>query len=182
MRALPVLAVSLLTLAACGQREEVAASEEAPAAQPSPAAAPPTRPVRKPGLWEVSTSLEGVDGVQTVRVCLDEATDAKLALAGAQAPGGCSTRQTRETDGSWRFSASCDMGSGGRTTTAGTATGDFTSAYEVRAETSTEGAATPQMNGTRRMTSKAAWRGRCPGDLKPGDVQIPGGPVISVAG
>lgn len=181
MRALPVLALSLLVLAACGRKEEAPAAPDA-AVGATPAVAPPTRPVRKPGLWEVSSSVEGIDAVQTVRLCLDEATDAELALAGAQAPGGCRTEQTREADGSWRFSAACDMGSGGRTTTSGSASGDFTSAYEVRAETTTEGAATPQMNGVRKLTARAAWRGRCPAEMKPGDVQIPGGPTVNVAG
>lgn len=182
MRAVPVFCLVALTLAACDRREKSAAPES-PTAAPAPASAPvPTRPVRKPGLWETSASIEGVDTVFTSRLCVDERTDEKLALASAQPGAGeCKSTQTREADGSWRFSSVCDLGSGGRATTTGTAAGDFASRYEVRAETTTEGAAVPQMNRSARMTMQATWRGACPADMRPGDVSIAGIGTVNLA-
>lgn len=183
MRAVPVLCIGLLALAACDRRERAEAPEAPSAAAPTPAAAPvPTRPVRKPGLWETSASMEGVDNVFTSRLCIDEKTDAQLSLASAQpGAGACETTQTRQPDGSWRFSSVCDRGSGGRTTTAGTASGDFSSRYTVQAETRTEGAAVPQLNRAARMILQADWRGPCPADMRPGDVAMPGVGTINLA-
>jgi hypothetical protein len=184
MRAVPVLCLVVLALAACDRRDRAEAPEAPAAASSAPAAAAPapTRPVRAPGLWETSASLEGADTVFTSRLCLDERTDEKLSLAAAQpGAGDCRTTQTRQPDGSWRFSSVCDMGSGGRTTTTGTATGDFASRYTVQAETRTEGAAAPQLNRTARMTLQAVRQGACPADMRPGDVAIAGLGTINVA-
>lgn len=183
MRVLSIVCLSVLTLAACNRGDEAEQPAEGPVAAPPVAPSVPTRPIRKPGLWETSASVEGLDAVQTVRLCLDAATDERLSLAGGQAGAAqCRNSQTREADGSWRFSSACDMGSGGTVTTVGTATGDFSSRYTVTADSTTSGAAVPQMNRSQRVTVQAAWRGACPADMKPGDLSVPGVGVISLSG
>jgi hypothetical protein len=90
------------------------------------------------------------------------------------------TAFTRGLDGSMSFSSSCDMGASGHTVTKGVATGDFATGYQMQAETTTTGAAAPQMNGVHKMTVEAAWKGPCPADMKPGDMELPGGMKINM--
>ncbi|WP_304168882.1 DUF3617 family protein [Phenylobacterium aquaticum] len=166
-----------LTLSACSKTGDQAAKPPA-----NGAAAPPsqTAPKRKPGLWEQRVS--NGDFVQVSRICLDEATDAKLSWWGAQATQDvCEKNLASSTaDGGWRFSSVCDMGSGGKTTTSGLAAGDFNSHYQITAESSTVGAQTPMMNGTRKMVIDAAWQGPCPAGMAPGQMSLPGGVTINL--
>lgn len=178
-RRLALSAVALLALAACSKEGDKAPAAPAEAAKPAfqPSQTPPKR---KPGLWEQRVS--NGDFVQVSRICLDAATDAKLSWWGTQATKDiCEKNVTsKTTDGGWRFSSVCDMGTGGKTTTSGVAKGDFDAHYQIEAESSTEGAAAPQMNGTRKMTIDAAWQGPCPADMKGGDMQLPGGVKINL--
>jgi hypothetical protein len=85
------------------------------------------------------------------------------------------TAMSRGLDGSWSFSSVCNVGAGGKTTTSGVITGDFNSKYEMTAESTTEGASAPQMNGPHKMAMEAVWVGPCPAGFKPGDMELPGG-------
>lgn len=175
--------VALLTLAACNRNEEAAETPaEAPAATaPAPAAGETAAaPQRRPGLWEQRVSTEGM--VQVSRICIDEALEKRIGWWGQQATAdACEKNQvTRRADGGWQFSSVCDMGTGGKTTTSGVATGDFNSRYLVEAESSTVGAEAPQMNGVRKMIIESAWQGPCPEGFEPGDMELPGGMRINL--
>ena len=61
----------------------------------------------------------------------------------------------------------------------GLATGDFTSRYQIRFETSTVGAALEQMNGQHRLIVDAAYQGPCPAGMSPGEMELPGERRIS---
>lgn len=178
-RRLALCAAALLALAACSKE-----AEKAPPAKPAeakPAFTPSqTPPKRKPGLWEQRVS--NGDFVQVSRICLDAATDAKLSWWGTQATKDICEKNitSKTTDGGWRFSSVCDMGTGGKTTTSGVAKGDFDASYRIEAESSTVGAAAPQMNGSRKMIIDAQWQGPCPADMKGGDMQLPGGVKINL--
>jgi len=171
-----VLVISAMTLAlsACEKPEKKAADQAKPF-QPSS-----TPPQRRPGLWEQRVS--NGDFVQVSRLCVDAATDARLSWWGTQASKDICEKNiaSARTDGGWQFSSVCDMGSGGKTTTSGVATGDFNAHYQITAESSTVGAAAPQMNGLRKMTIDAAWQGPCPADMKGGDMALPGGLKINL--
>ena len=183
-RLIVAAAVSVIALSACQRQEEAPAAEDSVAPTPGAGApaAPPTLQ-RKPGLWRMAMSMEGVDFVQTTRVCIDEATEREMSVWGAQTTRDmCSEhRVTRQRDGSWAFRSVYSMGSGGVTTTEGVATGDFQSRYQVRATTTTSGAATPQMNRSGTMTIQASWEGPCPEGWRPGDMEVPGGGRINLA-
>lgn len=172
-RAVLVMSAAALALSACNKPEK--AAEPAKPFQPSS-----TPPKRKPGLWEQRVS--NGEFVQVTRICLDEATDAKLSWWGTQASKGVCEKNlaSARTDGGWQFSSVCDMGTGGKTTTSGVATGDFNSHYQIVAESSTEGAGAPQMNGPHKMTIDAQWQGACPADMKGGDMALPGGLKINL--
>ncbi|MDP1616118.1 DUF3617 family protein [Phenylobacterium sp.] len=174
--------LAVLALTACNRNGDGAqepASEAAGPAEPGSAASDqataPAAPQRKPGLWEQRVSTEGM--VQVSRICIDEALEQRLGWWGQQATTeGCEKNLvTRRADGGWQFSSVCDMGSGGKTTTSGVATGDFDTRYVVKAQSSTVGAEAPQMNGTREVNIESAWQGACPEGFRPGDMELPGG-------
>ena len=133
--------LALFALTACHRHDEASsapAASNAAIASATPATTPPPvvaddRPHREPGLWEQHISVDGHEGVQTIQLCIDKASDGKLSLYSARAAAGhCDTNQImRKTDGSWAFSSVCDMGSGGKVTTAGTITGDVSRAYTL---------------------------------------------------
>lgn len=138
-------------------------------------------PKRKPGLWKQTMLIEGLDAIQTTKLCLDAATDAKLAWWGQQGfKQSCSKSEVkREPDGSWRFSSVCE-GGGVKTTNDGTAVGDFNSRYQLKAESSTSGAPVPEMNGSRTVTIDAEWVGECPANMRAGDIELPNGQRVNI--
>lgn len=176
-RILILAAAAACALSACSRSNDQAGKAPAPGA---PGAPSQTAPQRKPGLWEQRVS--NGDFVQVSRICLDAATDARLSWWGAQATQDICEKNlvSRTADGGWRFSSVCDMGTGGKTTTSGVATGDFDKHYQITAESSTVGAQTPMMNGTRKMVIDAAWQGPCPAGMKGGDMELPGGVKINL--
>jgi len=176
------LSLAVLALAACNRNGDEAPEQASEAAGPAEAGAPagdqaaiPGPPKRKPGLWEQRVSTEGM--VQVSRICIDEALEQRLGWWGQQATTESCEKNlvTRRSDGGWQFSSVCDMGTGGKTTTSGVATGDFDTRYVVQAQSSTVGAEAPQMNGTRDINIESAWQGACPEGFRPGDMELPGG-------
>jgi hypothetical protein len=167
--------LALIALAGCQKK-----TQETPAGPSASVTPQMTAPARKPGVWEQRVS--NGDIVQVSRVCLDPDVDAKISWWGAQSTKDICQKNlvTHRPDGRWQFSSVCDMGSGGQVTTAGVASGDFASHYQVVGQSSTVGASVAHMNGTRRLTIDAAWQGPCPADMKPGDMTLPGGVKINL--
>jgi hypothetical protein len=186
LAAVAALLAPLALLAGCQRKPaaEKAADAKAAAANasatttgPAPIASPPRR---KPGLW--SQTVKMAEMSQTTRICLDATTEAKMSVFGQQATKDmCKVNHmSRGLDGSWAFVSVCDMGSGGKTTTTGVASGDFGSHYTMTADSVTSGASAPQMNGSHKMVLDAVWQGPCPAGFKPGDMELPGGMKINV--
>ncbi|MAK81897.1 MAG: hypothetical protein CMJ17_08470 [Phenylobacterium sp.] len=180
------LGLSLLALSACN-RNEAGQEAEAPAPAAEDAQTPlpgqpgaPAAPTRRAGLWEQRLSTEGI--VQVTRICIDDTLDERLSWWGQQATDESCEKNlvTRRTDGSWQFSSVCDMGTGGKTTTSGVASGDFATRYVITGESSTVGAQAPQMNGTRTVNIEAVWQGACPEGFRPGDMELPGGMRVNL--
>jgi len=162
-------------MAACNRHAE----------QPGKAGANKTveTPRRKPGLWIQTTQVEGIGAVPAVSICLDAATDRKIAWWGQQgARAGCIKNDvSKNADGTWSFSSICQTVGNIRTTTEGTASGDFQKSYEVRATNKNEGAPLPEMNGTHSVIIDAKWDGPCPSNMKPGDMKLPDGSIMDMA-
>jgi hypothetical protein len=171
------LSAAALALGACSKPagDKAASAEDAgKAATATAPAAPAAMPSRKPGLWKQMVTTSGMQQVSSI--CLDKAAEAKLAVWGAGASKDmCQQTELHPVPGGWSFKSSCDMGSGGKTVSQGTVTGDFNTSYRVEAESTTEGAGAPQMNGAHKMSMEATWEGPCPADMKPGDMTLPGG-------
>jgi hypothetical protein len=187
-RAILVTAAALLALAACSKKTETAATgTTAPAtaaatvtAEAAPAA-PAAPPSRKAGLWEQKISTDKMS--QTMKMCLDAAADQKMKWWGSQAPSGksgCAQQSvTPHLGGGWDFHAVCAMGESGTITSDGSATGDFSSHYKVEVTSVTSGSPIAQANGPHKTSIEATWTGPCPADMKPGDMELPGGMRIN---
>ena len=174
-RAIGISAVALLALAACQKKTETAATGTAAPAVASAPSGPMTPPPRKPGLW--TQTVTTAEMKQSTKICLDASTEQKMKLWGAQAgKSDCSQQSmTPHLGGGWDFHSVCNMGQSGTVTSDGTARGDFNSHYTVEVNASATGSAMPQANGPRKITIDATWDGPCPPDMKPGDMEMPGG-------
>ena len=183
---------ALATLAACSKKTDTtaangaatgtAANTTATAPASSNPAVPASFPSRKAGLWEQTVSSDQFH--QTMRMCLDEATDAKMKVWGSQMRGGkadCAEQKiTPHLGGGWDFHAVCNMGESGTVTSEGQATGDFNSHYTVDVTSTTAGSPMAQANGVHKVKMDATWKGPCPADMKGGDMELPGGMKINV--
>lgn len=182
-------AVVGISLALAGCQRETAAEGEADGAAPAApatgeASAPATpaaaaAPRLRPGLWQVSMTIEGVGAAPATRMCVDEGMQSEMAVMGQSDPRCRQTRMDRSGDG-WAFASSCDMGTAGQMSSEGVVSGDFDSRYETRVTSRTTGAQVEHMNRTTRMTSVAVWQGPCPADWRPGDVETPAGRINMV--
>lgn len=183
MRGFVMLGVGLLALGGCQKTPEETAKtgEAAPAAAASAPAATATPPKRKPGLWSQTVSNAGMN--QTMKVCLDADTDAKMTVWGqAMGKDMCAKQSFRAVPGGYAFDSECDMGGAGKIVSKGSVTGDFNAAYTVKVSSVTTGSSMPQANGPQEMTLNAKWEGPCPAGMKGGDVRvaIPGGPEMTL--
>jgi hypothetical protein len=159
-----VVAVTALGLAGCGKD----ADKKAEGAIPGPA--------RKAGLWEQTTNIQGLP-TQVMRLCTNPKVDASLPWwGGVSAAGNCKPVSGKKNpDGSWSFESRCDLGNGGKAGLTGTGVGDFNTKYDVKILFITAGASDPKMNGRRELTNTMVWKGECPADFLPGDVEVAGG-------
>jgi hypothetical protein len=185
MKRMAICAVALLALAACGKKDAATSAGGASAdasATASPAAAPKlmTPPERKAGLWEQTMHMAQM--TQTSKICFDGEVNKKMSLWGQQAGKDMCSQQsvTPKLGGGWTFSSTCQMGSGGTIHSEGEATGDFNSHYTVKVKSSTTGASAPQMNGEHEMLLEATWKGPCPADFKPGDMELSNGMKMNI--
>ena len=179
MRRVLVMGVGLLVLAACQKKtDSTAAVGEAPVASASAAMTNP--PKRKPGLWNQTISTG--DMTQTMKLCLDEATEAKMTVWGQQATKNVCAKNivTPAVGGGWSFVSECDMGEAGKIATTGKATGDFNSKYMIKATSVTTGSSMAHSNGTQEMQMTGTWEGACPASMKPGDMTLPNGMTMNI--
>ena len=170
-----VIGAVALPLAGCNRHEQQQ--------QPAGKARAVETPKRRPGLWTQTTDVQGIGSFPAVSLCLDVAADKKISWWGQQgARAGCAKNEvTKNSDGSWSFSSSCQTEGGIHTSTEGVASGDFQSAYQVTATSTTEGAPLPEMNGSHHVVITATWKGPCPADMKPGDMKLPDGSIMNMS-
>lgn len=192
---LTTAAAALAMLSACSKKTETAAAPgaatgtaananaNAPASSTGPMPSGPLNPPsRKAGLWEQTMSSDRMN--QTTRICLDDATEAKMKWWGSQARGksDCLDQKiTPHLGGGWDFHAVCNMGESGTITSDGQARGDFNSHYTVDVTSTTAGSPMAQANGLHKMKIDAVWKGACPAGWRGGDIELPGGMKMNMA-
>ena len=133
-------------------------------------------PARKPGLWEIETTLPNPKvPKQVIRQCVDVATDQLMqSRAGVNSQRECSKRDLQKSAGSITIDSTCTVG--GKTRNSHVViTGSFDSGYTMTLTSQSEGAAE-----SRTITMTAKWTGPCTGDQKPGDMIMANGMKINI--
>jgi len=138
-------------------------------------------PARKPGLWQIETSSVATGmGAQTMKQCIDSATDQKMMQMGndmASQMGAKCAKQSIQKQGSAYVAESDCTFNGVQMISKASYSGDFNSAYggdmSVTYNPPMMGMSSVQM----KMTAK--WLGEC-GSLKPGDVVMSNGMTINM--
>jgi len=142
------------------------------------APAGPTFPNRKPGLWEMRSTPKAEGGKSiVVRQCADPATDKALQEYGLSQPKMnrkfCKEEMRNEAGKMLVHTEVCRQ-SETTLTRRIVISGDFDAGYRVESFTAYEPPPkTPPANDD--MVADMRWLGACPADMKPGDMQLPGG-------
>jgi hypothetical protein len=142
-------------------------------------------PPRKPGLWEMRMSMDGVKmPPQLAQHCIDAETDKLMNDVGnGMQKEMCQKHDTSKSGDTLIVDSVCNIG-GMSMTTRVEVSGDFNSAYIVKVhsrrednpDTEKKPSGPPEMN----MTIAAKWTGECKKGQKPGDMIMPGGVTINV--
>lgn len=158
-----VAVACLLGLSACGNNNKpgTTAADEAGAA--ATASAPAMLDAPKPGLWRVSTAIDGMPGGAAIapqEVCIKQA---KLeAPVNTQQPGADCTTQPFARQGDAMVAAStCTLPGKMKADSTIRVTGDFNSRYVTEITTRMDPAPTPQMAQT-KVIMTAERIGDCP--------------------
>jgi Protein of unknown function (DUF3617) len=131
-------------------------------------------PSRKPGLWEVKTTIEGQGRAVTVQQCIDAATDQMLqSSTGPFAASACAKREVRKSDAGAIIDSHCSLNGKAAEAHADIA-GSFDSSYSMTV--TAEGGDLPAV----KMTMDGKWLGVCAANQKPGDVVMANGVKVNL--
>lgn len=155
--------VCLLGLSACGNNNKAETSAVDGAETASRAAAPATLDAPKPGLWRVSTAMEGMPGGAALapqEVCIK---DAKLEAPSTGQPAGadCTTQPFARQGDAMVATSTCTLPGNMKADSTIRVIGDFNSRYVTEVTTRMDPAPTPQMAQT-KVTMTAERIGDCP--------------------
>jgi hypothetical protein len=133
-------------------------------------------PSRKPGLWEVRTTIGNSNIPRLIQQCIDASTDQMLqSNAGPFAASTCREREVERSGNSVIIDSTCTMG-GKAATSQAVVTGNFDSQYTMTVTSQSE----ELPGGKMTMTMEAKWLGPCAADQKPGDVIMSNGVKINI--
>ena len=134
-------------------------------------------PSRKPGLWQVRTSIGSSNApTPVVQQCIDAATDQMMqSSAGPFAQQACSRRDVQRSATGITIDSTCTIG-GKSATSHSEVTGSFDSAYTMKVTSQSEG----MPGGKMTMTMAAKWLGPCAADQKPGDMIVGNGMKMNI--
>ena len=131
-------------------------------------------PARKPGLWDVKTTIEGQGRPVTVQQCIDAATDQMLqSSAGPFAAPLCAGRDVTKSDNGMIIDTHCSF-NGKPANAHAVVSGSFDDAYTMTV--TAEGGALPAV----KMTIEGKWRSACATGQQPGDVIMANGVKVNI--
>jgi hypothetical protein len=131
-------------------------------------------PARKPGLWEIKTSIDGRGRAVTVQQCIDATTDQMLqSSAGPFSAPACAGREVNKSDTGMTIDSRCDF-NGKPASAHAVVTGSFDSAYTMTV--TAEGSDLPAA----KMTMEGKWLGACAAGQQPGDVIMANGVKVNI--
>ena len=136
-------------------------------------------PIRKAGLWEMKmVRAAGSVPDMTMQHCTDAATDRRMSTSFSPGKETCAKQDIQKTASGYVSDSICTV-AGMTVTSHAEITGDFNSAYTVKATSRSEGGpAKVTREGT--TTIEAKWLGACKADQKPGDIVMPGGIKMNI--
>ena len=138
-------------------------------------------PVRKSGLWEIQSAITGQASGNTMKQCIDAASDAKMMRMGKdmgkQVGANCAKNEFRKANEGFISESDCTI-DGTRMVSRTVFFGDFNSAYTGETTITYE----PPVMGTseQKMTVSAKWIGPCEAGQQPGDIILPGGIKMNI--
>lgn len=131
-------------------------------------------PSRKPGLWEVKTSIEGQGRAVTVQQCIDAVTDERLQMSyGPFLATACPVRDVKKSDNGMTIDSRCTV-VGKPASVHAVITGSLEDAYTMTV--TSEGGNMPAM----KVTMEGKWLGACTAGQEPGDVVMANGVKVNV--
>jgi hypothetical protein len=131
-------------------------------------------PARKPGLWEVRTTIEDSGRAVTVQQCIDAATDLMLqSSTGPFSAPLCTSREVKKSDTGMTIDTRCSF-NGKPASAHAVVSGSFDSAYSMAV--TAEGDDLPAT----KMRMEGKWLGACAAGQQPGDVIMAGGVKINI--
>jgi hypothetical protein len=131
-------------------------------------------PMRKAGLWEVKTTIEGQGRPVTVQQCIDAATDQMLqSSAGPFAAPLCTGRDVTKSDTGMTIDTHCSF-NGKAANAHAVVSGSFDSAYVMTV--TAEGGALPPV----KMTIEGKWLSACAAGQQAGDVIMANGVKVNI--
>jgi hypothetical protein len=132
---------------------------------------------RKPGLWEVKTTLDNSSAPpRVVKQCIDAATDGlSQSIAGPFSAAVCLDRKVQRSADAVTVDSTCSI-AGKPASAHSVITGSFDSAYTMKV--TAEGALLP--GGRMSMTMEGNWLGACAADQRPGDIIMANGVKINI--
>jgi hypothetical protein len=140
-------------------------------------------PARKAGQWEIRMTPEtpGAMPEQTIKACIDAASDKQMMAAGFSMSKSMCSRQDISREGEdYVIDSTCQIGPMTSTSHI-VVSGDFQSAYTVKMTSEMSGTAMVGMPGTNNMTQEARWiSADCTDGMAPGDMLMPGGMKVNV--
>lgn len=165
IRIRPLFALSLLCLAGTAAAVDI----------------PANLPKRKAGLWEMTMGAAGGQS-QTMKVCLDEATDKAMYQMGAQMSGSlCSKFGLNVKDGVVIADGVCNiLGPQGNITMTSHSETRFQgdSAYQTAGHVKYDPAVMGRSEAD--VSSSGRWTGACVAGQKPGDMILPNGQKVNI--
>jgi len=136
-------------------------------------------PLRKAGLWELTTQITGMPNTTAppviIQQCTDENVDRQLNKMSSDMVK-CSKQEMTKSGDSYIGDNVCAIGDTTVTSHVET-TGDFNSAYSVKTVAKSSDPKVPPEMVT---TIQAKWLGACKADQKPGDILMPNGIKMNV--
>src|SRR5579871_861654 len=143
-------------------------------------------PHRKPGLWEQTLQSDRSPTPIVTKWCFDAASDRLVPVLGRRQrrnrpmAAACAKMTVTKSGDSYVTDSQCSFG-GATITNHQVITGDFNVKYSAVNTINVQGSSDPVRNGAHTITMTAVYKGDCPPELQPGQVERPDGEVVSMA-
>ncbi len=175
-----LLATLCVTAAACSKpaqkAEDTTKATPAMAAKFDPMQANPLG--RKPGLWQITNTVDGAASPMPMTICVDAALGEKMSRMAGQMSNDiqCAQRDIRGTATGAAIDQVCTMN--GTTMTSHI---EIVSTSDAAFQQTIDSTYSPAMMG--RTQSKVVmdgqWQGACPAEMKAGDMRMPNGMTVN---